>query len=331
MLYRELERTGYERIFFLSNPTNQTNQRSNYDSRLTSSVSFQRFPAFLSYSVCLHLFLFFSRELWGLMRLMQPSPFPCHSVLEIIHIVRIQSLSQPRVETQRDLCKTDWCRRALPLTLTCMYKRYRPVDACVPVCVFCLSPLENRCTECHAVYTFSCIIVILDPVAVPQRMSVMSKWGWFFFSAPSSESVTKRLNCHYHFVLPPLSLLHNGNDVFTAASQLLLLSLSLSLLLLWHPRTAREAVQEASVSVYCLLSLRACVCVGVWIQSVVCSHISVCVRGHIFVDLLYVHTCVYELDVSMHAWPALITANEWQSFSSTCFFLKPVPASGTCV
>ena len=172
-----------ERFFFtgvgFSHQTLQT-KRSNYDSRLTSSVSFQCFPAFPSYSVCLHLFLFFSRELRSLMRLMQPSPFPCHSVLKIIHIVCSQSLSAPGVETQRDLCKTDWCRGALPLTLTCVHKRYYPTDAHVPVCVFYLSPLESRCTECHTVCTFSCIIVILVPVAVPQRMSVMSKWGCFF-------------------------------------------------------------------------------------------------------------------------------------------------------
>lgn len=105
-----------------------------------------------------------------------------------------------------------------------------------------------------------------------------------FFSVPSSESVTKRLNCHYHFVLPPLSLVHNGNYVFTAALLLLLLAFSL---LLWHPCTVRKAVQEASVSVYSLLS----VCLYVVCVNIVfcldlclclCPHISVCVSMCLF-------------------------------------------------
>lgn len=83
------------------------------------------------------------------------------------------------------------------------------------------------------------------------------KMSFFFYSVSSSESMTKRLNCHYHFVLPPLSLVHNGNDVFTAALLLLLLSLSL---LIWHPCTVREAVQEANVSIYSLLAVCVCMC-----------------------------------------------------------------------
>lgn len=44
--------------------------------------------------------------------------------------------------------------------------------------------------------------------------------GIFFSTAPFSKSMTKCLNCHYHFALPPLSMAHNENDVFTEASVL---------------------------------------------------------------------------------------------------------------
>lgn len=95
-------------------------------------------------------------------------------------------------------------------------------------------------------------------------------------------SVTKRLNCHYHFVLPPLSLVHNENDVFTAASLLLVLSLSLSLSLylpLYSPSSGIPAQLErlskkpvsastecvcvcANGSAHILCSVCMCVCDG---------------------------------------------------------------------
>ena len=95
----------------------------------------------------------------------------------------------------------------------------------------------------------------------------MRLFFFFFwvFSVPSIRSVTKRLNCHYRFVLPPLSLVHNGNYVFIGAFLLLMLSVSL---LLWYPCTVREAVQETSLSIRSLLSvsvpLLVCKCLCVW-------------------------------------------------------------------
>lgn len=137
------------------------------------------------------------------------------------------------------------------------------------VCTCVILLILLKCTEQCA-----CSSTSLDPLVVPQRISVMSKWEVFFFLPVSlwlnTLTVITILCCH-HFPC----MAHNGNDVFTAAFLLLLLSLSL---LLWHPCTVRETVQEAIVSI-----ARVCACVRVW---------SVCIVA-VFVLRLYIHSRVY--------------------------------------
>lgn len=83
-------------------------------------------------------------------------------------------------------------------------------------------------------------------------------------------------------------MVHNGNDVFTAAFLLLTLRLSI---LLWHPCTVWMTVQDSIVSsVLC-----ACACVHCWcILYAGCTFLAMC------------------MCVSLHACPAVITTNEWQ-------------------
>lgn len=171
------------------------------------------------------------------------------------------------------------------------------------VCTCVILLILLKCTEQCA-----CSSTSLDPLVVPQRISVMSKWEVFSFLPVSlwlnTLTVITILCCH-HFPC----MAHNGNDVFTAAFLLLLLSLSL---LLWHPCTVRETVQEAIVSI-----ARVCACV-----CEVCA-----LWPSLYFGCTFIAVCMF---VSLHACPVVITANEWQSFC-TCSSLRPVSTLDTQV
>lgn len=79
------------------------------------------------------------------------------SLSTLNHIYSAQSKPLIRaVEIQTDLCETV-CRRALPLTLTCpyvcVYKPYRPVNACVHMC-YPSHSLEVHRAVCMSFYIF---------------------------------------------------------------------------------------------------------------------------------------------------------------------------------
>lgn len=130
-------------------------------------------------------------------------------------------------------------------------------------------------------------------------MLCMSKYGCVGFSAPSSKSVTKRLNCHYRFMVPPLSLIHNENNVFTAALMFFLLSRSLSLSSSSGIATQFERLSKMPVS-----ASTVCVCVHTLHTSTACLCTS-----------LHPCNCIFPL---MNTCPAAVTANE-------CVSVPPVP------
>lgn len=138
-------------------------------------------------------------------------------------------------------------------------------------------------------------------------MLCMSKYGCVGFSAPSSKSVTKRLNCHYCFMVPPLSLIHNENNVFTAALMFFLLSRSLSLSSSSGIATQFERLSKMPVS-----ASTVCVCVHTLHTSTAC----LCTSLHPCncCTSLCVN-CIFPL---MNTCPAAVTANE-------CVSVPPVP------
>lgn len=92
-----------------------------------------------------------------------------------------------------------------------------------------------------------------------------------FFSAPCSKSVTKRLNCHYHFVLPPLFMVHNENDVFTASPPLLF-SLFPPRLASLHSQRVGPRSRRQHLLRLCAVLWRVCVILLKPLDPTVCSN-----------------------------------------------------------